>query len=431
MSQIALLFKQGLQTALQHKLARNVAWSLGTELFGKVSRLVTLIALAAYIPAVSYGQAMLALACHEVIRTIMRFGAGSQIVQCAHHELTTFAENAITLQWLLSGALCALQFTLGYVLGLFYNDPTLSLLIQAMAFTYLLFPVVGVTTLLIQRNSNFRFFSLRNGLCITGENLSVAAFAFVGADVWSVVAGKYVFAVMWVIGFSRAPVPAFRAKFDPAVMWYLFTTSAQLFTTEAVRSIRQQADLFIAGRVLSAEWMGVYAFARSAGIGLSQTLSQAFTSALYPQLCQQHRNGQPVRLNMRLLAMAGLVGGAFLAQAIIAPVYIPILFADRWNDAIPVVSVLCVTAIPALIIETHATAIRATGAYYKELVTRVIFAVSTVCSLLLMSPASPIGFAVDLLISSVIGLLCVLVHSIVSEGIPVIFQTKSTKEQPL
>ncbi len=431
MKPLLLLLKQKIHATLQHKVARNVAWSFGTELFGKLSRLVTLIALAAYIPAVSYGQAMLALACHEIIRTIMRFGAGAQVVQCTQQQLASFVENAKALQWLLSVGLCALQILFGYLLEWFYDDRVLAQLVQVMALTYLLFPLVGANTFLIQREGDFRFLSLRNGICITAENLAVAAFAFGGLDVWSVVAGKYVFAILWVAGFHNAPVERFRARIEPKVMKYLFITSMQLFTTEAIRSLRQQADLFIAGKVLSAEWMGVYAFARSAGIGLSQTLSQAFTSALYPQLCQQYRSGHSVALNGRLVAMAVLVGSAFIVQAIIAPFYIPVLFADRWNDAIPVVSVLCITAIPALIIEIMAVAIRAKGQYYKELVFRLVFSVSTIYTLVLLSPSSPIEFAFDLLTASVIGLLCVFVHKGLSDIIRTAVQTKSTKEQLL
>lgn len=431
MKPLLLLLKQKIHATLQHKVARNVAWSFGTELFGKLSRLATLIALAAYIPAVSYGQAMLALACHEIIRTILRFGAGAQVVQCSYQQLPSFAENARALQWLLSVGLCTLQILFGFVLGEFYDDPTLAQLVQAMALTYLLFPLVGANTFLIQREGDFRFLSLRNGVCITAENLTVAAFAFGGLDVWSVVAGKYVFAILWVVGFHGAPVERFRARIEPRIMKYLFITSIQLFTTEAIRSLRQQADLFIAGKVLSAEWMGVYAFARSAGIGLSQTLSQSFTSALYPQLCQQHRNGQPVALNGRLVAMAIMVGSAFVLQAIIAPFYIPVLFADRWDDAIPVVSVLCVTAIPALMVEIMAIIIRAKGEYYRELVFRLVFSVSTVFTLILLSPASPIEFAFDLLTASAVGLLCVFVQKGLTDIVRSVVQTKSTKEQLL
>jgi PST family polysaccharide transporter len=54
--------------------------------------------LAAQLSAIEYGTIMLALACHEVLKLVLRSGAGSQIVQCNEHQLPEFVRNGALLQ---------------------------------------------------------------------------------------------------------------------------------------------------------------------------------------------------------------------------------------------------------------------------------------------------------------------------------------------
>ena len=61
----------------------NASWLLGTEFVAKITGLVVVFTLAASLDAVEYGTVMLAVACHEVFRLILRSGAGAQIIQCS------------------------------------------------------------------------------------------------------------------------------------------------------------------------------------------------------------------------------------------------------------------------------------------------------------------------------------------------------------
>lgn len=63
------------------RLFKNTSWLLGVEFLAKVSRLITLLVAAYFLLPAEYGIAMLALACHDIIRALMRSGAGSQVIQ--------------------------------------------------------------------------------------------------------------------------------------------------------------------------------------------------------------------------------------------------------------------------------------------------------------------------------------------------------------
>jgi PST family polysaccharide transporter len=68
------------------RLLNNTSWLMATEIAAKVSRLLVILALAASLGVVEYGTVMLALACHEIFKLILRSGAGAQIIQCSKNS---------------------------------------------------------------------------------------------------------------------------------------------------------------------------------------------------------------------------------------------------------------------------------------------------------------------------------------------------------
>jgi len=118
-----------------------------------------------------------------------------------------------------------------------------------------------------------RYYSLANGLCIIAENLSIAALLWLDFDIMAVAFSKLVFAGMWLVLFIRLPKSGFGMSWQPAVIKTLFGNSTSILGTELAKAGRHHADTWIAGRILTPELFGIYAFAKNAGVGFGQCLS--------------------------------------------------------------------------------------------------------------------------------------------------------------
>lgn len=402
-----------LQTRLNQlrQLGSNTGWLLGVELLAKVSRIVTIIALAASLTPLEYGTVMLALAAHEVIRLVLRSGTGAQIVQCDDKQLPLLAGNAYLVQWLFCLGLAAIQLALAQPIGAFYDNPDVSYLLILMALVYAIYPIVSVNVFLLHRANRMREFSLRNGACIIAENLSIAIFAVCGGGILAVAVGKWVFALGWLLSFVRVSVPHFSVCFQ----WHRFTslihTSSQLVLTELTRSLRLHMDVFIAGRLLSPELFGLYSFAKNAGVGLTNSLSNAYTSALYPYVCRQQRQGEALH-SLWIYGAASLIGALFALQALAVPVYVPILFGEQWHAAQTTTAILCLVAIPTIWIDTLCTFKRAKAHYRSELHIRIFCLVVSAALLLITMPQTPVEVALTILFSSVLWLGCLFAPSL-------------------
>ncbi len=377
-------------------LIRNTSWLLGTEVSARFSRIVTIVAMAANLNSVEYGTAMLALAFHDVMRLILKCGAGAQIVQCSQQELADFAGNGGTIQWLICTGLAICQFSIAPLIGGFYDNVEITRLIQWMAPIYLLYPLTSINVFMVQRENKMRFLSLSNGSCIIAENLSTALLLALGFGLNAIVIGKLISALLWVTCFAFAPVKRFRLAFNTSILKHLFHTSGKLFGTEISKSFRLHADLFIAGKLLAPELFGIYSFAKSAGIGLSQSLNNAYNNALFPYICRLNRSGELDAATPKLTKLTGLVSVVFICQAMAAPIYVPLLFGNNWNMAIQTVSILCLAASMNLLFDTYCNFCRAAARYQEEFIKRCTVSVIGITIIVLLQPSTPIevGFAV-------------------------------------
>jgi len=387
------------------ELLSNAFWLLSAELLAKISRIFTVVVLAAQLSATAYGTAMLALAFHDVFGLLLRAGVGSQIINCSPDKLAKFARNGIFIQWILCLFIAISQFSsANYFAGL-YDNEKIAILLQIMASIYLLYPWVSIKVFLLQRENKMRWFSFRNGLCVIVENCTIAISALLGADILSVALGKIAFSVFWLLLFSVSPTKSYGVEFNLSIIKHMMKTSGKLFNTEFIRGMRLHADTFIAGKLLTPEMFGFYSFAKNAGVGLSLSISQVYIAALYPYLCKLERQGQLNSQYKKILLISLLVGFLFVAQALIVPLYVPILFDSKWISAIPIISILCLAALPNVVLDVECCMQRVTAHYHRETMTRFVFLLISLGALFVVQPSEPMIFAIVIFFSS----LCCLI----------------------
>ena len=329
-----------------NRLFQNTSWMMLSEGLAKLSRIITVIAMASLLAPFDYGIATLALACHEIIRVFGRAGSGARVIQCAQHELERISRNASLLQWLVCGLITVLQIIFSRVIADFYQHPELAPLLSIMALTYLFYPMVSIKIFMLQRLNRMKYFGLAN-------------------------------------------VPSARPGYQADVFWPLAAYSGKIFGSETLRVLRSQADVLIAGRLLSPELMGLYSFAKNAGVGLGQSLINAFLSGLYPYICEQIRQGNTQLAARKSILYALAISSVFIAQALAAPIYVPLLFGDLWQGAAYLVTILCLSAIPALLVDTRAFFYRANNRPLDETKLTLVCVLITVFTLAIVAPESP------------------------------------------
>ncbi len=339
---------------------RNFSWMAAGELVVRVSRLITTLILARFLTQADYGLAALAIASAELVRILASNGIGNLIVKTSSERLNSICSSVFWANLLIGLTMFAIQFFGAGWIGEFYSSPVLTEMLTVLAVTHLIYPFAMVQFNLLQRASRMRETSLLMAMTVGADNLISAALVIAGFGVWGVVYAKIAAAVLWVVGLNlrKSWLPALH--FSREDFRTMREYSRHVMFSEVLKNGRNQIDLLILGRVLSADTFGLYAFARNAGLGISLSITNGFNTALFPRLCDAMRDGQDVVATFADSLKMGMtfIAPVLLVQALTAPWYVPVVFGEQWRDAAMLVTLLCLSALPRMLFE-------ATSVYYR------------------------------------------------------------------
>ncbi|WP_125779528.1 oligosaccharide flippase family protein [Pseudoalteromonas rubra] len=393
-------------TSTMRTLLSNTSYLIGAEVVAKASRLISIMAMAACLSATEYGTAMLALTVHEVLRLLLRSGAGAQVIRASDDELPAFLKNGRLLQWLLCVALCLVQILVALTSSWLFPGQDMTVLIALMALTYLVFPLVCNQVFLMQRRNQMGLFGLISSVCIITENLALAAALYLDAGLLAVVIGKWAFTILWLGCFAFVPTSAMTGQFSKVVFTRLLKASTQLAGSEILRSLRVNMDMFVAARLLSPELFGLYSFAKSVGVGLAISVAQAYTTALYPFVCKLKNAGNfGSRHSQLLLAITTAVSAIFIVQAMLVPWYVPVLFTEHWQGSFTTSALLCLIATSTVWTDSYAVMQRANGRFARECQLNAYCLLISLAGLLMLQPDQPVLLAAVLVSCSALWLL--------------------------
>jgi PST family polysaccharide transporter len=121
-----------------------------------------------------------------------------------------------------------------------------------------------------------------------------------------------------------------------------------MLAVELLNRLRSNLDYLIVGRFLGLRELGFYYFAFNAGSGITISVVNTFMNALFPHLCNVRSNAHLLKLEfLKSLKTTGLVVvPLILLQSALAPFYVPIIFGKKWEVAVPVLVIICLSVIP-------------------------------------------------------------------------------------
>ena len=365
-------------------LLGTIAVWAASEAAAKVARIgATMVAARVLVPA-DLGIVALVLATGEILKALAENGVGQRIIAASDEELEATCNTASRIFWVWCLGLFAASCGVAACFELLAGATETAVLLVVFAAQFLFMPLGLVHCFRAMRNGR-----TRSVAGIAGAQIVLSAFlAIVLLIVWPVAAAmilpRALTAPAWVIAMRRLSPwrPCREVGFAPLRPFLGFGLA--VLGVEAVKAVRMQADKLIIGGVLGLEALGIWFFAFNAGLGLATSFATAFGIALFPHLCA-HRNGTDRRaaLNGALRLAVCVIVPIILLQAALAPVYVPIIFGERWAEVSDLVSVLCLAAVPAVVWTAMSQWLRSNDDATADLIASVCITIITISSLAL------------------------------------------------
>jgi teichuronic acid exporter len=340
--------KEWVLNKLNDRFIRNLGWMGISKLITRSTRIVATVFLARYLTRYDYGLAALVLTTYEFTQIFTRFGIGAKLIQADEKDIDELADGAYWLNWVLYACLFVVQCIASVPVAIIYKDTTLIPAICAMAGVYLISPFGRIQQTLIERENRLKIVALASAAQMAFANLLTAGFAIADTHLWAVVLPKLISSPISIIIFLRCHPWRARTGFTTKRWREIFRFGWNILLVSLLSAIRDNLDYLLMGSLLGVRSLGLYFFAFNSGLGISLEVIQAINLALYPHMCAARSEWSKFRQRYfkSLKAVASIVIPLVILQSSLAPIYVPIVFGQKWTPAVPILMIICISAIP-------------------------------------------------------------------------------------
>jgi PST family polysaccharide transporter len=262
-------------------------------------------------------------------------------------------------------------------------------------------PLFMVHGALIERENRLKITAIGNATQSLLSNIITIILALLGMGVWAIVWPMVLTTPVWIVinwmNHSWRPPKLFSLE-----KWQEITNFGKnLLLVEFLNKLRGNLDYLIIGNFLGIEALGIYYFAFNAGLGISMNVINTFMSALFPHICAVREDYKQFKQRYfnSLRKVTFVVVPLIIFQALLSPLYVPIIFGERWIPAIPVLVLICLSVIPRIFTWASNLLLNALDKTHITLYLSIIFTVVFASSILLAVQGGIFWVAVAVLIS--------------------------------
>lgn len=393
--------KNWIKKKLSNNFVRNLGWLGIGQLIIRISRLLTTVVLARYLSSYEYGLAALVLTTYEFVNIFTYVGITAKIIQVEEEKLEDVCNSAYWLNWVIFGSLFILQCVAAFPIAWFYQDQRLIMPICVLALVYLMGPIGNIQGALIRRENRLKIISLGNALQLSVGNILTAIFALLGLGMWAIILPRLLAYPLGVyVNWKNHPWRLTRG-FTTEGWREIFDYGRHFLGIAVLTTLRNNLDYLIVGRFVGVQELGLYFFAFNAGLGISLTIINSITTALFPHLCSLRSDWPQFKRHYfhSLKIIALIIVPFVIFQSSMAPLYVPIVFGQKWVAAIPILVLICLSAIPRPFGAAASTLLTAVGKPNLSLRWDLLFTMVFAGALLIGVHWQAMGVAIAVLVT--------------------------------
>lgn len=328
---------------LRQRIASGLGWKAFSQVTGQIARVVVGLLLARLLTPSEFGLAAMALTFSGLTLVFTDLSLGAALVQ--RRSITE--EDRSTVFWTTVGtgvACTAAGVLLAVPIANLFNEPGVRWLIVAESFCFVIVALSATQAALMTRAMAFRGLELRDvGGTLVGSAVALGL-AFSGFGAWAIIGQSLAAAaastiLLWTFATWRP-----RFMFSRQSLRDCGGFGIKLFGSKLMGVVNTYADNLLVGRYLGAAALGMYAVAYNVMFNPVSRLITPIQGVLIPVFSRLQdepaRLGQAWLRGSRLMAFAAFP--AFAGMIAVAPDFIPVVLGKKWDEAVPVVQLLCI-----------------------------------------------------------------------------------------
>lgn len=334
--------------SLREKTIKGAKWSAISTVATIGIGFLQITLLARILEPHQFGLLTIAMVIILIADTLSDFGISNSIIQ--RKDLSTLELS--TLYWvntLIGITVFALAFGFSGAIAAFLKQPELTLLIQTLAFAFLVIPHGQQYRALLQKELDFSTIGLIEtsalllGFCVTMVSAWFHPVAVVAMWGYLTMSAARTIMLAWVGRKQYKPVFIFRLGSIASNLRF----GAWLTADNLINLLNGNIATAILARALGAVAAGGYNLAYNVAVMPPTKLNPIITRVLFPAFAKIQDDREKLRENFyKLLSLVGLINfPALLGLLVVADNFVLFMFGEKWAFVTPILQVLCVVGL--------------------------------------------------------------------------------------
>jgi teichuronic acid exporter len=330
-------------SSLRRSVLRAVGWATGLRLIGQLANWAMTLATIRFLHPQDYGLMAVATAIYGFLQSLSYVGFADAIVQnrrIGEEDL----RNVFGLILLVNAGCMLALCGLAYPAAWFYDEPRLVGLLQLSSLLFVAIALQAVPRATLEKRLDLRTVSRIDLVSNVAGGGLVLALAWAGAGVWSLLLGMLFTAFLRAAGLCAAAPYLAHPRFSLGSIAEIIRFGGLRTAENVLWSFYASIDVFIIGKLLGADILGVYSVSRNIAALPVDKLAAVIKPTAFPAFARvQHDRLEALRyLQKATRLLAALCFPAFFGIAATAPHIVDVMLGPKWAAATTPLTILAI-----------------------------------------------------------------------------------------
>jgi O-antigen/teichoic acid export membrane protein len=326
---------------LRQLVMRGISWSLAEEWGRQLLSLVGFVVIARLVAPSDIGLVALAAVFVVFAQLLVGGGMGTALVQRrvlsrAHIDTVFWASLATGVALSVAGVVLAIP------LGVLFDEPRLTPILQVLSLSLVLTSLTGVQVSLLRREMAQRSLAVRGLVAVSGGAIVGIVLAYGGFGAWALVAQQLTAALLSVLTLWRVSPWRPGRLLSLAHFRELFSFGANIVGGNIVAFLGRRADSVLVAIYVGTTQLGMYVVAYrvlDAAQAMLGGVAAGLVLSTFSRLQADRERLASAFMRVNRLT-SSLVMPGFLGLALISPELIRVVFGPGWEGSGEVAAVL-------------------------------------------------------------------------------------------
>ena len=331
---------------MNHRVAKSVFWLVWSRGFIQLISFGSTVVVARILQPSDYGIMALATIFTGILLLISEVGSGATVMQ-----FRDLSEGELNLCFWFTFSLSLFSYGALFIAAPFIADwfavPALERVLRWLG---LLMPIEAIHTVpdgLLCKRLEFEKVSRADVISTATAIPVVFSLAWAGYGVWALVGASLVKSIVR----SLVSLKFVRwwpgASLDTGRARVLLHFSLGIFGSNVLWSVYEQSDSFILGKIAGEKTLGLFSMAKDLALLPVTRISAVVNQLMVPLMAELQ--AKPAEMGDYLLRVIRLVAGVVIpvsvGLALVAEDIVRVILTDKWLGTVPVLQVLCFSAV--------------------------------------------------------------------------------------